>query len=69
MHSQQNIKKPCLVFSKSVAKINIWLIFFRSINAIVGWVRIYLQTEQKKTDFKPETDVDTLASPVSGKLL
>jgi hypothetical protein len=35
----------------------------RSINAIVGWVRIYLQTEQKKTDFKPETDVDTLASP------
>ncbi|XP_066993895.1 exocyst complex component 5 isoform X4 [Anabrus simplex] len=36
----------------------------RSINAIVGWVKIYLQTEQKKTDFKPETDVDTLASPV-----
>ncbi|XP_066993892.1 exocyst complex component 5 isoform X2 [Anabrus simplex] len=35
----------------------------RSINAIVGWVKIYLQTEQKKTDFKPETDVDTLASP------
>ncbi|XP_075222346.1 exocyst complex component Sec10 isoform X2 [Lycorma delicatula] len=35
----------------------------RSINAIVGWVRIYLQTEQKKTDFKPESDVDTLNSP------
>lgn len=35
----------------------------RSINAIVGWVKIYLQTEQKKTDFKPETDLDTLASP------
>lgn len=35
----------------------------RAINAIVGWVKIYLQTEQKKTDFKPETDVDTLASP------
>ncbi|XP_023711721.1 exocyst complex component 5 isoform X2 [Cryptotermes secundus] len=34
-----------------------------SINAIVGWVKIYLQTEQKKTDFKPETDLDTLASP------
>ncbi|KAJ9578780.1 hypothetical protein L9F63_004988 [Diploptera punctata] len=34
----------------------------RSINAIVGWVKIYLQTEQKKTDF-PETDLDTLASP------
>ncbi|KAG8234088.1 hypothetical protein J437_LFUL014617 [Ladona fulva] len=35
----------------------------RSINAIIGWVKIYLQTEQKKTDFKPETDQDTLASP------
>ncbi|KAK7869410.1 hypothetical protein R5R35_000706 [Gryllus longicercus] len=35
----------------------------RSINAIVGWVKIYLQTEQKKTDYKPETDLDTLASP------
>lgn len=34
----------------------------RSINAIVGWVKIYLQSEQKKTDFKPETDQDTLAS-------
>lgn len=33
----------------------------RSINAIVGWVRNYLQTEQRKTDFKPETEmVDTL---------
>lgn len=38
----------------------------RSINAIVGWVKIYLQSEQKKTDFKPDTDnMDTLASPVS----
>lgn len=35
----------------------------RSINAIVGWVKIYLQTEQKKTDYKPETDSDTVASP------
>ncbi|XP_071454035.1 exocyst complex component 5 [Hetaerina americana] len=34
----------------------------RSINAIIGWVKIYLQSEQKKTDFKPETDLDTLAS-------
>ena len=40
----------------------------RSINAIIGWVKIYLQNEQKKTDFKPETDnLDTLSSPVSGK--
>jgi hypothetical protein len=36
----------------------------RSINAIVGWVKIYLQTEQRKTDFKPETEmVDTLNTP------
>ncbi|XP_066600933.1 exocyst complex component 5 [Prorops nasuta] len=32
----------------------------RSINAITGWVKIYLQNEQRKSDFKPETDVDTL---------
>ncbi|XP_073950430.1 exocyst complex component Sec10 [Choristoneura fumiferana] len=35
----------------------------RSLAAIVGWVKLHLQTEQKKTDFKPEGDVDTLASP------
>ncbi|XP_058791002.1 exocyst complex component 5 [Phymastichus coffea] len=36
----------------------------RSINAIVGWVKVYLQTEQRKTDFKPETEmVDTLNTP------
>lgn len=36
----------------------------RSINAVVGWVKIYLQTEQRKTDFKPETEmVDTLNTP------
>ncbi|KZC11283.1 Exocyst complex component 5 [Dufourea novaeangliae] len=35
----------------------------RSINAIVGWVKVYLQNEQRKTDFKPETDVDTLSTP------
>ncbi|KAF4518681.1 hypothetical protein B566_EDAN002716 [Ephemera danica] len=34
----------------------------RTLNAIVGWAKIYLQSEQKKTDFKPETDVDTLSS-------
>ncbi|KAL1114999.1 hypothetical protein AAG570_007822 [Ranatra chinensis] len=36
----------------------------RSINAIVGWVKIFLQNEQKKTDFKPETDLDTLSSAI-----
>ncbi|KAG7202557.1 hypothetical protein KM043_009753 [Ampulex compressa] len=35
----------------------------RSINAIVGWVKVFLQNEQRKTDFKPETDVDTLNTP------
>ncbi|CAF4911660.1 unnamed protein product [Pieris macdunnoughi] len=35
----------------------------RAISAAVGWVRMYLQTEQRKSDFKPEGDVDTLASP------
>ncbi|CAH2233711.1 jg20335 [Pararge aegeria aegeria] len=34
----------------------------RAISAIVGWVKLHLQTEQKKTDFKPEGDIDTLAS-------
>lgn len=36
----------------------------RAIAAIVSWVKLHLQTEQKKTDFKPEGDIDTLASPV-----
>ncbi|XP_017890253.1 exocyst complex component 5 [Ceratina calcarata] len=35
----------------------------RSINALIGWVKIYLQNEQRKTDFKPDTDVDTLSTP------
>ncbi|XP_069360823.1 exocyst complex component 5 [Maniola hyperantus] len=34
----------------------------RAISAVVGWVKLHLQTEQKKTDFKPEGDIDTLAS-------
>lgn len=34
----------------------------RSLNSIVGWVKIYLQTEQKKNDFKPDSDIDTVAS-------
>jgi hypothetical protein len=36
----------------------------RTLNAIATWVKLYLQSEQKKTDFKPETDdFDTVASP------
>lgn len=39
---------------------------YRSLNAITTWIKLYLQAEQKKTDFKPETDdFDTVASPVS----
>ncbi|KAJ0173631.1 hypothetical protein K1T71_010780 [Dendrolimus kikuchii] len=34
----------------------------RAIAAIVSWVKLHLQTEQKKTDFKPEGDIDTIAS-------
>ncbi|EFA06250.1 exocyst complex component 5 [Tribolium castaneum] len=36
----------------------------RTLNAVGSWVKVYLQSEQKKTDFKPETDdFDTVASP------
>ncbi|XP_058119339.1 exocyst complex component 5 [Anopheles ziemanni] len=34
----------------------------RTLNAIFGWVKTYLASEQKKSDFKPDTDVDTVAS-------
>ncbi|CRK86964.1 CLUMA_CG000780, isoform A [Clunio marinus] len=34
----------------------------RSLNSICNWMKIYLQSEQKKTDFKPESDIDTVAS-------
>jgi len=35
----------------------------RGLNAIVGWVKMFLQSEQKKTDFKPETDfIDTMST-------
>lgn len=37
----------------------------RALNSIFGWVKIYLQSEQKKTDFKPESDIDTVASTVN----
>lgn len=34
----------------------------RALSSICNWVKIYLQSEQKKTDFKPESDIDTVAS-------
>lgn len=51
-------KKFCLESIES--KLDIGL--DRSLNSIFGWVKIYLQNEQKKSDFKPETDIDTVAS-------
>lgn len=40
----------------------------RCLNAISTWVKVFLQNEQKKSDFKPETDdFDTVASPVCKK--
>lgn len=43
----------------------------RTIPAIVGWIRILLQTEQKKTDFKPEIEenVKTVASAACLKVV
>lgn len=29
----------------------------------MNWVKSFLQSEQRKTDFRPETDVDMVASP------
>jgi exocyst complex component 5 len=34
----------------------------RALIAICNWVKIHLQNEQKKSDFKPESDIDTVAS-------
>jgi exocyst complex component 5 len=34
----------------------------RALTAICNWVKIHLQNEQKKSDFKPESDIDTVAS-------
>ncbi|XP_022909195.1 exocyst complex component 5 [Onthophagus taurus] len=42
-------------------KVNIG--FDRCLTAIVTWVKLYLQSEQKKSDFKPDTDdINTVAS-------
>lgn len=39
----------------------------RSLSAIIGWVKYLLQSEQKKTDFKPETEDTTIATTTSVK--
>ncbi|KAF2882433.1 hypothetical protein ILUMI_23752 [Ignelater luminosus] len=56
------IHKKKFVMDDIERKINTGL--DRSLNAITTWIKLYLQAEQKKTDFKPETDdFDTVASP------
>lgn len=57
----ESLSMEKVVLEQTEMKLDIGL--DRSINAIVGWVRMYLQSEQRKTDFKPETDVDTLSTP------
>jgi hypothetical protein len=58
------IQKKKFVLEDIERKVNTGL--DRTLNAIATWVKLYLQSEQKKTDFKPETDdFDTVASPVN----
>lgn len=35
----------------------------RSLNAIIGWVKMILQNEQKKGDYKPESDLELGLNP------
>lgn len=37
----------------------------RVLNAIISWLKLFLQNEQKKSDYKPESDVDTISSAVN----
>ncbi|KAJ8975924.1 hypothetical protein NQ317_014884 [Molorchus minor] len=56
------IQKKKFVLEDIERKINTGL--DRSLIAIATWVKLYLQTDQKKSDFKPDTDdFDTVASP------
>ncbi|XP_076314022.1 exocyst complex component Sec10 isoform X1 [Tachypleus tridentatus] len=43
----------------------------RSVSALVGWVRLILQSEQKKTDFRPESEdmVIAMATPACMKVV
>jgi hypothetical protein len=57
------VQKKTVIMEQLESKLDAGL--ERAISAIVSWVKLHLQTEQKKTDFKPEGDIDTIASPVS----
>lgn len=42
----------------------------RSITAIISWIKIILNTEQKKTDFEPETeDIEMMQTPTCVKVV
>ncbi|KAH1007040.1 hypothetical protein HUJ04_004322 [Dendroctonus ponderosae] len=56
------IQKKKFVLEDMERKVNLGL--DRCLNAVTAWMKLYLQAEQKKGDFKPETDdFDTVASP------
>lgn len=58
------IKRKREAFEDMEFKLNTGL--ERAITAIINWAKVILQTEQKKTDFKPETeDVEMIQSEVS----
>ncbi|KAL1514248.1 hypothetical protein ABEB36_003535 [Hypothenemus hampei] len=61
-HYNDCLQKKKFVLEDIERKINQGL--DRCLNAITTWVKLYLQAEQKKGDFKPETDdFDTVSSP------
>ncbi|CAG9766397.1 unnamed protein product [Ceutorhynchus assimilis] len=58
----ESLQKKKYVLEDIERKVNVGL--DRCLNAVAAWVKLYLQTEQKKGDFKPETDdFDTVSSP------
>jgi hypothetical protein len=62
------LKKKRDVFEQLELKLNNGL--ERATAAIIGWVKFLLQAEQKKTDFKPETeDIEMVQTPTCGKVV
>ncbi|CAG9859830.1 unnamed protein product [Phyllotreta striolata] len=62
------VQKKKFVLEDIERKINTGL--DRCLSAILNWVKLYLQSEQKKSDFKPESDdFDTVASPACKNVL
>lgn len=59
-------QKMTVCKSKRPAEGRYMILFFRSVSAIIGWIRFILATEQKKTDFKNDAEDAPLSmlSPV-----